>query len=104
MLKTSKLQFIKIVINFGLSTINSYHLARLHQQSVDTAQRTADAAVKKAEADASSLRLQVDAEGTATKMRANAETTKINESNGWRQLYQKQNHRGNRPWPDQSNA
>ena len=67
MLKTSKLQFIKIVIDFGLSTINSYHLARLPQQSVDMAQRTADAAVKKVEADANSLRLQVDAEGTATK-------------------------------------
>ena len=43
------------------------------QQSVEIAQRTADAAVKKAEGDANSLRLQVDAEATATKMRANAE-------------------------------
>lgn len=43
------------------------------QQSVEIAQRTADAAVKKAEGDATSLKLQVDAEATATKMRANAE-------------------------------
>lgn len=43
------------------------------QQSVEIAQRTADAAVKKAEGDANSLKLQVDAEATATKMRANAE-------------------------------
>ncbi|MFT3701170.1 MAG: SPFH domain-containing protein [Agriterribacter sp.] len=43
------------------------------QQSVEIAQRTADAAVKKAEGDANSLRLQVDAEATATKMRASAE-------------------------------
>lgn len=43
------------------------------QQSVEIAQRTADATVKKAEGDANSLRLQVDAEATATKMRANAE-------------------------------
>lgn len=43
------------------------------QQSVEIAQRTADAAVKKAEGDANSLRLQVDAEATATKMRAQAE-------------------------------
>lgn len=43
------------------------------QQSVEIAQRTADAAVKKAEGDANSLRLQVDAEAAATKMRANAE-------------------------------
>ena len=43
------------------------------QQSVEIAQRAADAAVKKAEGDANSLKLQVDAEATATKMRANAE-------------------------------
>jgi uncharacterized membrane protein YqiK len=43
------------------------------QQSVEIAQRTADAVVKKAEGDARSLKLQVDAEATATKMRANAE-------------------------------
>jgi uncharacterized membrane protein YqiK len=43
------------------------------QQSVEIAQRTADATVKKAEGDANSLKLQVDAEATATKMRANAE-------------------------------
>ncbi|MBL0316852.1 MAG: flotillin family protein [Flavobacteriales bacterium] len=43
------------------------------QQSVEIAQRTADAAVKKAEGDASSLKLQVNAEAEATKMRANAE-------------------------------
>jgi uncharacterized membrane protein YqiK len=43
------------------------------QQSIEIAQRTTDAAIKKAEGDANSLRLQVDAEVTATKMRANAE-------------------------------
>lgn len=43
------------------------------QQSVEIAQRTADATVKKAEGDANSLKLQVDAEATATKLRANAE-------------------------------
>jgi uncharacterized membrane protein YqiK len=43
------------------------------QQSVEIAQRTADATVKKAEGDANSLKLQVDAEATATKMRALAE-------------------------------
>lgn len=43
------------------------------QQSVEISQRTADAAVKKAEGDATSLKLQVDAEAQATKMRANAE-------------------------------
>lgn len=43
------------------------------QQSVEISQRTADAAVKKAEGDASSLKLQVNAEAEATKMRANAE-------------------------------
>ncbi len=42
-------------------------------QSVEIAQRTADATVKKAEGDATSLKLQVDAEAQATKMRANAE-------------------------------
>lgn len=44
------------------------------QQSVEIAQRTADAAVKKAEGDATSLKLQVNAEAEATKMRANAES------------------------------
>jgi uncharacterized membrane protein YqiK len=43
------------------------------QQSVEIAQRTADAAVKKAEGDATSLKLQVNAESEATKMRAIAE-------------------------------
>ncbi|MGN7787446.1 SPFH domain-containing protein [Niabella sp. 22666] len=43
------------------------------QQSVEIAQRTADAFVKKAEGDANSLKLQVDAEAAAIKMRANAE-------------------------------
>ncbi|PIF30580.1 putative membrane protein YqiK [Flavobacterium sp. 9] len=42
-------------------------------QSVEIAQRTADATVKKAEGDASSLKLNVNAEAEATKMRANAE-------------------------------
>lgn len=43
------------------------------QQSVEISQRTADATVKKAEGDATSLKLQVDAEAQATKMRAVAE-------------------------------
>ncbi|PSK88165.1 SPFH domain-containing protein [Taibaiella chishuiensis] len=43
------------------------------QQSVEISQRTADATVKKAEGDAASLKLQVDAEAQATKMRAVAE-------------------------------
>ncbi|MFL9485658.1 SPFH domain-containing protein [Chitinophagaceae bacterium LWZ2-11] len=43
------------------------------QQSVEIAQRTADATVKKAEGDATSLKLQVNAESEATKLRANAE-------------------------------
>lgn len=42
-------------------------------QSVEIAQRTADATVKKAEGDATSLKLSVNAEAEATKMRANAE-------------------------------
>ncbi|WP_369765408.1 SPFH domain-containing protein [Flavobacterium sp. WC2429] len=42
-------------------------------QSVEIAQRTADATVKKAEGDATSLKLNVNAESEATKMRANAE-------------------------------
>lgn len=52
------------------------------QQSVEIAQRTADATVKKAEGDANSLKLQVDAEATATRMRAGAqaEATKLNAS------------------------
>ncbi len=50
------------------------------QQSVEIAQRTADATVKKAEGDATSLKLQVNAEAEATKMRATAqaEATKLN--------------------------
>lgn len=50
------------------------------QQSVEIAQRTADAAVKKAEGDATSLKLQVNAEAEATKARgaAQAEYTKMN--------------------------
>jgi len=43
------------------------------QQSVEIAQRTADAAVKKSEGEATSLKLQVGAEASATKMRAEAE-------------------------------
>ncbi len=43
------------------------------QQSVEIAQRTADAAVKKSEGDAKSVKLNVEAEATATKMRAQAE-------------------------------
>lgn len=43
------------------------------QQSVEIAQRTADATVKKAEGDATSLKLNVNAESEATKLRANAE-------------------------------
>jgi uncharacterized membrane protein YqiK len=42
-------------------------------QSVEIAQRTADATVKKAEGDATSLKLNVNAEAEATKARANAE-------------------------------
>lgn len=42
-------------------------------QNVEIAQRTADATVKKAEGDATSLKLNVNAEAEATKMRANAE-------------------------------
>lgn len=42
-------------------------------QSVEIAQRTADATVKKAEGDATSLKINVNAEAEATKMRANAE-------------------------------
>lgn len=50
------------------------------QQSVEIAQRTADATVKKAEGDATSLKLNVNAEAEATKMRANAQAqaTKMN--------------------------
>lgn len=43
------------------------------QQSVEIAQRTADAAVKKSEGEAASMKLAVNAEAEATKMRANAE-------------------------------
>ena len=43
------------------------------QQSVEIAQRTADATVKKAEGDATSLKLKVNAEAESTKMRAQAE-------------------------------
>jgi len=42
------------------------------QQSVEIAQRTADAAVKKSEGEARSLKLQVAAESEATKIRAEA--------------------------------
>jgi uncharacterized membrane protein YqiK len=42
------------------------------QQSVEIAQRTADAAVKKSEGEARSLKLQVGAESEATKVRAEA--------------------------------
>ncbi len=47
------------------------------QQSVEIAQRTADATVKKAEGDATSLKLNVNAEAEATKMRANADSEAI---------------------------
>ncbi|HSC36687.1 MAG TPA: SPFH domain-containing protein, partial [Chitinophagaceae bacterium] len=52
------------------------------QQSVEIAQRTADATVKKAEGDATSLKLQVNAEAEATKARAaaQAESTRLNAS------------------------
>lgn len=43
------------------------------QQSVEIAQRTADAAVKKSEGDAKSIKLNVEAEATATRMRAEGE-------------------------------
>jgi uncharacterized membrane protein YqiK len=43
------------------------------QQSVEIAQRTADATVKKAEGDAKSVKVNVEAEATATKMRAEGE-------------------------------
>jgi uncharacterized membrane protein YqiK len=51
-------------------------------QSVEIAQRTADATVKKAEGDATSLKLNVNAEAEATKMRAQAqaEATRLNAS------------------------
>lgn len=45
------------------------------QQSVEIAQRTADAAVKKSEGDAKSVKLSVEAEAIATKMRAEAEAS-----------------------------
>lgn len=52
------------------------------QQSVEIAQRTADATVKKAEGDATSLKLNVNAEAEATRARAGAqaEATKLNAS------------------------
>ncbi|HEY9047146.1 MAG TPA: SPFH domain-containing protein [Ohtaekwangia sp.] len=43
------------------------------QQSVEIAERTANAAVKKSEGDAASVKLSVSAEAEATKMRAHAE-------------------------------
>ena len=43
------------------------------QQSVEIAERTANATVKKSEGDATSVKLQVSAEAEATKMRAHAE-------------------------------
>ncbi|MBX7135656.1 MAG: hypothetical protein K1X67_23560 [Fimbriimonadaceae bacterium] len=50
------------------------------QQSVEIAQRAADAAVKKAEGEATSLKLQVNAEAEATRARgaAQADYTKLN--------------------------
>jgi uncharacterized membrane protein YqiK len=50
------------------------------QQSVEIAQRTADATVKKAEGDATSLKLSVNAEAEAIKLKAaaQAESTKLN--------------------------
>lgn len=52
------------------------------QQNVEISQRTADATVKKAEGDATSLKLQVNAEAEATRMRASAqaEATRLNAS------------------------
>jgi uncharacterized membrane protein YqiK len=47
------------------------------QQSVEIAERTANATVKKAEGDASSVKLAVSAESTAIKMRAQAESESI---------------------------
>lgn len=45
------------------------------QQSVEIAQRTADATVKKSEGDAKSVKLSVEAEAIATKLRAEAEAS-----------------------------
>ena len=45
------------------------------QQSVEIAQRTADATVKKAEGDAQSVKVNVEAEATATRMRAEGEAS-----------------------------
>jgi uncharacterized membrane protein YqiK len=45
------------------------------QQSVEIAQRTADAAVKKSEGDAKSVKLNVEAEAAATRMRAEGEAS-----------------------------
>ncbi|MXV16616.1 SPFH domain-containing protein [Hufsiella ginkgonis] len=47
------------------------------QQSVEIAQRAADAAVKKSEGEATSLKLQVTAEAEATKLRASAESESV---------------------------
>ncbi len=47
------------------------------QQSVEIAERTANATVKKAEGDASSVKLAVSAEAESTKMRAHAEAESI---------------------------
>ena len=61
------------------------------QQSVEIAQRTADATVKKAEGDAASLKLQVNAESEATKMRANAEAEATKAKGGAQAEYTKLN-------------
>jgi len=61
------------------------------QQSVEIAQRTADATVKKAEGDAASLKLQVNAEAEATKMRANAEAEATKAKGGAQAEYTKLN-------------
>ncbi len=61
------------------------------QQSVEIAQRTADATVKKAEGDATSLKLQVNAEAEATKMRANAEAEATKAKGGAQAEFTKMN-------------
>ena len=61
------------------------------QQSVEIAQRTADATVKKAEGDAASLKLQVNAESEATKMRANADAEATKAKGGAQVEYTKLN-------------
>ncbi len=61
------------------------------QQSVEISQRTADATVKKAEGDAASLKLQVEAEAQATKMRANADAEAVKAKGAAQAEYTKMN-------------